>query len=94
MRIVYMGTPDFAAVSLKKLIDEKFDESIGKGAEVPPKNISNTKQFEVKTPDVVIKVNPERPDLIKTEVIDGTKYIMIRAENDVTVNGVNITIAE
>ena len=25
MRIVYMGTPDFAAVSLKKLIDEKFN---------------------------------------------------------------------
>lgn len=25
MRIVYMGTPDFAAVSLKKLIDEQFD---------------------------------------------------------------------
>ena len=25
MRIVFMGTPDFAAVSLKKLIDEKFD---------------------------------------------------------------------
>lgn len=25
MRIVYMGTPDFAAVSLKKLVDEGFD---------------------------------------------------------------------
>lgn len=25
MRIVYMGTPDFAAVSLKRLVDEKFD---------------------------------------------------------------------
>lgn len=25
MRIVYMGTPDFAAVSLKKLIDEQFN---------------------------------------------------------------------
>ncbi len=25
MRIVFMGTPDFAAASLKKLIDEKFD---------------------------------------------------------------------
>ena len=25
MRIVFMGTPDFAAVSLKKLIDEKFE---------------------------------------------------------------------
>ncbi len=74
--------------------DEKFDASFGQGAEVPPKNIINIKQFEVKTPDVVIKVNPERPDLIKTEIIDGTKYIMIRAENDVTVNGVNINIAE
>ena len=25
MRVVFMGTPDFAAASLKKLIDEKFD---------------------------------------------------------------------
>ena len=25
MRIVFMGTPDFAAASLKKLIDEKRD---------------------------------------------------------------------
>ncbi len=74
--------------------DEQFDKSFGKRAEVPPKNIINTKQFEVKTPDVVIKVNPERPDLIKTEIIDGTKYIMIRAEDEVTVNGVSINITE
>ena len=25
MRIVFMGTPDFASASLKKLIDERFD---------------------------------------------------------------------
>ena len=25
MKIVFMGTPDFAAASLKKLLDEKFD---------------------------------------------------------------------
>lgn len=72
--------------------DKKFDQSFGKGTEIPPKNIINTNQLEVKTPDVVIKVNPERPDLIKTEVIDGTKYIMIKAEEDVTVNGVSIKI--
>ncbi len=74
--------------------DEKFDEEFGKGSEIRPQNIIDTKQFQVKTPDVVIKVNPERTDLIKTEIIDGTKYIMIRAETDVTVNGVNITINE
>ena len=74
--------------------DESFDESFGQGSEVPPKNIINVKQFEVKTPDVVIKVNPERTDLVKTEIIDGTKYILIRAETDVTVNGVSINIKE
>ncbi len=76
------------------VFEEKFDESFGSGQEVPPKNIINTKQFEVKTPDVVIKVNPERTDLVKTEIIDGTKYILIRAETDVTVNGVSINIKE
>ena len=25
MRIVFMGTPDFAAVSLQRLLDERFD---------------------------------------------------------------------
>ena len=25
LKIVFMGTPEFAAVSLKKLIDEKYD---------------------------------------------------------------------
>ena len=25
MRIVFMGTPDFAAVSLQRLLDEQFD---------------------------------------------------------------------
>lgn len=74
--------------------DEKFEEQFGRGGEVHPANIINTKQFEVKTPDVTIKVNPERTDLIKTEIIDGTKYILIRAESDVTVNGVAINIKD
>lgn len=77
-----------------KSFDEKFDNEFGRGAEVPPKNIIDTKAFQVKTPDVIIKVNPERTDLVKTEVIDGTKYILIRAETDVTVNGVSINIKE
>ena len=45
------------------------------------------------TPDVTIKVNPERSDLISTQIIDGVKYILIRTENDnVELNGVNIHI--
>ena len=49
---------------------------------------------EMKTADVSIKVNPERLDLVKTKIIDGQKYIMIRAENNVEVNGVNISFSD
>lgn len=45
-------------------------------------------------PDITIKVNPERPDLIKTQIIDGQKYIMIKADENVEVNGVNINITQ
>lgn len=53
MRIVYMGTPDFAAVSLKKLIDEHFevvgvftqpDKPKGRGMKLAP---CETKQVAV-----------------------------------------------
>ncbi len=71
-----------------------FDEAFGHDAMVHPKNIVDDRHFEVKTPDVSIKVNPERLDLIETRVIGGVKYIMICADENVEVNGVNINIAE
>jgi hypothetical protein len=71
---------------------DRFDEEFGEGGEVAPKNIVNTKKFEVVTPDVSIKINPERTDLVSTQVINGVKYIMIRANEGVEVNGVTIDI--
>lgn len=56
--------------------DDKFEEAFGKHARICPHNIISTKQLEVKTPDVTVKVNPDRNDLVKTEVIDGVKYIL------------------
>lgn len=53
-------------------------------------NIANTKSFEVKTPDVVIKVNPERTDLVETREIDGRKCIVIQISDQVEVNGIPI----
>ena len=54
----------------------------------------DNKHFEIKTPDVVIKVDPARSDLIETRIIGGIKYIMICADEDVEVNGVSITIKD
>ena len=31
-------------------------------------NVYNPRSFEVKTPDVVVKVNPERTDLVNTKL--------------------------
>ena len=53
-------------------------------------NVANTRTFEVKTPDVVIKVNPERTDLVETMEIDGRKCIVIQISDQVEVNGIPI----
>ena len=71
-----------------------YDEAFGFEADLHPKNIINEKRFEIKTPDVSIKVAPDRTDLIQTRVIGGVKYILINAEEDVEVNGVSIHIRD
>lgn len=71
-----------------------YDETFGHDAELHPKNIIDNRKFEIKTPDVSIKVNPERSDLIETRIIGGVKYILICADENVEVNGVNIHIED
>ena len=71
-----------------------YDEVFGFEAPVHPKNIIDEKKFEIKTPDVSIKVAPDRLDLIETRIIGGVKYILINAQEDVEVNGVSIHIQE
>ena len=75
-------------------LDEKFDESFGKNAVLAPKNVVATSRFEVKTPDVSIKVSPEHRDVVSTQNIGGTKYVMIRVTGPVEVNGINIEIED
>lgn len=74
--------------------ERKYDEEFGSLRSVRPQNIVETKQIEVRTPDVVIKVNPEHPELVRTRVIDDEKYILIRAGDNVQIDGVEIEIAK
>lgn len=75
-----------------EMFAQSYDESFGKGVDLPPISIADPKQFELRTPDVVIKVAPGHNELIQTRVIDGTKYILIRADDGVELNGLNVTI--
>ncbi len=69
-----------------------YDEAFGFEAELHPKNIIDSKRFEIKTPDVSIKVAPGCSDLVETRIIGGVKYILICADENVEVNGVSIHI--
>lgn len=89
------------ALSMSGISEEKiakfsvdYDEVFGFEAELHPKNIIDNKKFEIRTPDVSIKVAPDRSDLIETRIIGGVKYILINAEEDVEVNGVSIHIGD
>lgn len=69
--------------------EQKFDEAFGEDTELNPKNIAEPR-MQVKTPEVTIKVSPGCGNLIETRIIDGVKYILVRADDEVKVNGVNI----
>ena len=82
----------YCGVSDEKIeaFEEKFDESFGENAEIPPANLSGTKQLLVETPEVSVKVDAGYNSIVETRIINGVKYIMIRADNGAVVNGVNV----
>ena len=71
-----------------------FDESFGEKARLNPQNLVETKRLELTGADISIKINPERSELVETRIIDGVKYILIRADEEIEVNGVPINIGE
>jgi hypothetical protein len=72
----------------------EYDETFGFEAELHPRNVIDHKRFQVKTPEVTIQVSPESSHLVKTRVIDGVKYILIAADENVEVNGVGVSLAD
>ncbi len=72
----------------------QFDKEFGQDSVLSPRNLIAPKKFEVKMPDVVVNVAPDRRDLIETRVLGGVPYLLIRADEGVEVNGVGIEIGE
>ena len=85
-----------AGVSEEKLaaFRVKFEEAFGDDAALSPRNLVDSKKMQLKTPDVIINVAPDRSDLVETRTLGGVKYIMVRAEDGVELNGVNIQIEQ
>lgn len=77
-----------------KAVKEKYEEEFGKGAELIPQNLMELKKISLENDDISIKVSPSRSDLVKTKIIDGVPYVMIRVEGNVSVNGVLVHIGD
>ncbi len=83
-----------AGVSEEKVqaFENQYTEVFGTQAEIPAVNVVSPKEFRVSTPSVQIRVSPDHAELVSTRVIDGKKYILVLADGDVEVNGVNVAI--
>ena len=68
----------------------KYEQAFGTDASMPPQNLINTAQLEYKTPDVVIKVNPDRQDLIQVRELGGVRCLVIAADEGIEINGVSV----
>ncbi len=71
---------------------KRYDEEFGAGSAVDPANLVDPGKFEVKTSQATITVDPEYSFLVKTQVIDGRKYLLIPAEDGMEVNGLPVKL--
>lgn len=84
--LMHSGAPE----EVMEQFEERFDQTAGEKTEFLATNLTSTKSLEVRTPDVIVKVSPEKAALVETKVIDGLSYLMIQIDDYVEVNGVPI----
>ena len=70
--------------------EEHFEMAAGEHGKLVASNVSSGKKFEVKTPDVVIKINSDKIDIVSTQVIDGRQCLVIQIDERLVVNGISV----
>lgn len=73
-------------------LENNFEEAAGSSMTQPllASNVASTRKFEIKTPDVVVQVKPDRTDLVETRMIDNVPYLLITLSDSVQVNGIDV----
>ncbi len=70
--------------------DHHFEALTDEKTSFVASNVANVRSYEIKTPDVIIKVAPDKAQLIETRMINGVPYIMIEATDLVEINGITV----
>lgn len=72
-------------------LEERYSQA---GDEAPApfvvSNVVNAKSFDIKTPDVSIKVAPDKTHLVETRMVDGRPCIVITINEHVEINGIAV----
>ena len=69
-----------------------YEEMAGTDASFAAANIASEAKYEVSTPDVEIRVSPDRSDLVEKKIIDGRPCLVIPITDEVHVNGIKVRI--
>ena len=70
--------------------DSFYEMAAGENTKLLASNVANTRKFEIKAPDIVIQVSPDRADLVETKIINGRKCLVIELNDSVEVNGISV----
>lgn len=70
-----------------------YDAAFGAEMALRPGNLVDPKRLELSTPEVSIRVDPNRLDAVETRRLGGIKYILIRADEGVEINGISVEIS-
>ena len=83
-------------VPAKKIesFNDSVEEAFGELPTMNPDNLVETKKFHLETAGVKIQVDPDYISTIKTDVVDGKKYIMIPAVDRVEINGIAVAMGD
>lgn len=70
--------------------ETKYEEIAGPKTALVASNLTNTKKLSIETPDIIIKVNSDRTDLIQTQYINGRQCFVITVDDHVEINGMSV----
>lgn len=82
-----------AGVEEEKLqnFDTVYDENVGEDGKIQASNVAAKTKLDIHTPDISIRISPDRSDLIEERIIDGRRCLVIPVTDELTVNGIRIS---
>ena len=81
------GVPEERAEAFREQCGMAFGKAV-----LNPENLIDSKHFDIKTEQAAISIDPEYGYLVETRIIDGRKYLLIPAGEDVELNGLSVSL--